>query len=313
MAPRAAVVHSQAYTCDIGPHVFPVAKFRLTRERLEQDGVLDAAGIVEPVAATRDELLLVHTAEYLDDLEQLRWTERTTFSELPLEHDIVRAYILAAGGTTLAARQALALGAAINLGGGFHHAGPDRAEGFCYINDLAVAIRVLQHEGRVGRAAVVDLDVHQGNGTALVFAGDPAVFTLSIHQENNYPMPKARSSLDVGLADRTDDREYLARLDEALASVWAFAPEIVLLQAGADPYGDDQLGGLALTLAGLEARDRAVLEGCAARGIPVAVTLGGGYARRFEDTVRIHAQTSRIVLELATAGRRPAAPTTGRA
>jgi acetoin utilization deacetylase AcuC-like enzyme len=207
----------------------------------------------------------------------------------------------------------MALGAAINLGGGFHHAGPDRAEGFCYINDLAVAIRVLQREGHVRRAAVVDLDVHQGNGTARVFEGDPSVFTLSIHQENNYPIPKACSSLDVGLADGTDDREYLARLGEALVSVWAFAPEIVLVQAGADPYVDDQLGGLALTLAGLEARDRAVLDGCAQRGIPVAVTLGGGYARRLEDTVRIHAQTCRLVLALAGAGRHPAAPATGRA
>jgi len=313
MAGPAAVVHSQAYTCDIGPHVFPVAKFRLTRERLMDDGVLAADGILEPVAATRDELLLVHTPGYLDDLEQLRWTERTTYSELPLEHDIVRAYILAAGGTTLAARQAMALGAAINLGGGFHHAGTDRAEGFCYINDLAVGIRVLQREGLVRRAAVVDLDVHQGNGTARVFEGDPSVFTFSIHQENNYPSPKARSSLDLGLADGTGDREYLARLGEALERVWAFAPELVLVQAGADPYADDQLGGLSLTLAGLEARDRAVLEGCARRGIPAAVTLGGGYARRVEDTVRIHAQTGRLVLALASTGRRPAAPAPGRA
>lgn len=293
---RAAVVHSAGYACDIGPHVFPVAKFRLVRDALVEAGAVAAADVLEPAPATREELLLVHTPEYLDDLDQLRWTARTMYSELPLEHDIVRAYILAAGGTTLAARAALEHGAAVNLGGGFHHAGPGRAEGFCYINDLAVAIRVLQREGGLRRAAVVDLDVHQGNGTAHVFEGDPTVFTLSVHQENNYPSPKAHSSLDVGLADGTGDAEYGARLEEALASVWQFGPELVLFQAGADPYRDDQLGGLSLSLAGLEARDRAVVEGCAERGIPVAATLGGGYARRLEDTLRIHEQTCRLVL-----------------
>ncbi len=306
---RAAVVYSARYACDIGPHVFPVAKFRLVRDALVEAGTVAAADILEPAPATREELLLVHTPEYLDDLDQLRWTPRTLYSELPLEHDIVRAYILAAGGTTLAARAALERGAAVNLGGGFHHAGPGRAEGFCYINDLAVAIRVLQREGRLRRAAVVDLDVHQGNGTAQVFEGDPTVFTLSLHQENNYPAPKARSSLDVGLADGTADAAYGARLHDALASVWEFEPGLVLYQAGADPFRDDQLGGLALSLAGLEARDRAVLEGCAERGIPVAATLGGGYARRLEDTLRIHEQTCRLVL--ARAGLGPAAPAGG--
>ena len=310
MTERAAIIHSQGYTCDIGPHVFPVAKFRLVRERLVEEGAVAAADVLEPAPAARDELLLVHTPEYLEDLDQLRWTARTMYSELPLEHDIVRAYVLCAGGTTLAARTALTRGAAINLGGGFHHAGPGRAEGFCYINDLAVAIRVLQREGRVRRAAVVDLDVHQGNGTAQIFEGDPTVFTLSLHQENNYPVPKARGSLDVRLADRTGDEAYHDRLLEALASVWVFEPDLVLYQAGADPYHDDQLGGLSLTFAGLEARDRAVLEGCAERGLPVAATLGGGYARRLEDTLRIHTQTCRVVLERA--GLSPAAPAGGR-
>jgi acetoin utilization deacetylase AcuC-like enzyme len=302
MSAETAVIHSAGYACDIGPHVFPVAKFRLLRERLVADGDITEGAILEPAPATRDELLLVHTLEYLEDLDALRLTHRTLYSELPLERDIVRAYILAAGGTTLAAREALERGAAINLGGGFHHAGPDRAEGFCYINDLAVAVRVLAREGRLRRAAVVDLDVHQGNGTAHVFAGDPAVFTLSIHQENNYPVPKARSSLDIGLADRTDDQAYRAALEPALERVWAFAPELVLYQAGADPYADDQLGGLSLTIPGLAVRDRLVLEGCAARGIPVAVTLGGGYARRLDDTLRIHLETCRQALALPGRG-----------
>jgi acetoin utilization deacetylase AcuC-like enzyme len=162
-------------------------------------------------------------------------------------------------------------------------------------------VRVLQHEGRIRRAAVVDLDVHQGNGTALVFHGDPSVFTLSVHQENNYPVPKARARSTRARRPHRDE-EYMRALDPALEAVWRFAPEIVLYQAGADPYVEDQLGGLALTLGGLEARDRRVLEGCARRGIPAVVTLGGGYARRVEDTVAIHATTCRVALALAGAG-----------
>src|SRR5439155_23745876 len=206
-----------------------------------------------------------------------------------------------AGGTTLAARRALECGAGINLGGGFHHASADRAEGFCYLNDLAVAIRVLQRDGSVRRAAVVDCDVHQGNGTAAIFDGDPSVFTLSLHQEMNYPVPKRNGTLDIGLPDQTGDADYLERLDPALERVWAFAPEIVLYQAGADPYREDLLGGLALSFEGLEARDRRVLEGCASRGIPAVVTLGGGYARDRDDTVRIHVATCRIAMRLCDA------------
>jgi len=301
MSTAAIVVHSPDYFCDIGPHVFPTEKFAHVRALLVSEGEIEAGEVQEPAPGARQDLLRVHTPEYLDDLEGLRWTHRTRMSELPLTAEIVRAYGLAAGGTTLAARGALERGCGINLGGGFHHASADRAEGFCYLNDLAVAIRVLQHEAKVRRAAVVDLDVHQGNGTALIFRGDGSVFTLSIHQEMNYPIPKAESTLDVGLADGTGDEEYLRRLDAALGRVWEFAPEIVLYQAGADPYVEDQLGGLALSMAGLEARDRRVLESCAERRIPVVVTLGGGYARRVEDTVRIHAQTCRIALSVAPA------------
>jgi acetoin utilization deacetylase AcuC-like enzyme len=299
MAHAAALVHSPGYLCDIGVHVFPMEKFGLLRQRLvAQDGIPDGV-FLEPQPAPREDLLRVHTAEYLDDLEQLRWTRRTMSSELPLREDIVRAYRLAAAGTILAAREALTRGFGVNLGGGFHHAYPDHAEGFCYLNDIAVAIRALQHEGRVQRAAVVDCDVHQGNGTARVFRGDGTVFTLSLHQERNYPTPKEPGDLDVGLEDGTGDAEYLERLERALERVWATAPGLVIYQAGADAYRDDQLGGLGLTLAGLEARDRIVLEGCARRGVPAAVTLGGGYARRLEDTVQIHRTTCRIALALA--------------
>ncbi len=307
MRSYAAVVHSPEYFCDIGPHVFPVEKFARVRALLVAERELEAGEILVPEPPSPGALLRVHTPEYLEDLELLRWTSRTMSSELPLTAEIVRAYRLAASGTTLAAREALRRGSGINLGGGFHHAFGDRAEGFCYINDLAVAIRALQHEELIRRAAVVDLDVHQGNGTARIFRGDQSVFTLSLHQEANYPVPKERSVLDVGLPDRTADAEYLARLDEALERVWAFAPEIVLYQAGADPYLEDQLGGLALSIAGLETRDRRVLEGCAERGIPAVVTLGGGYARRVDDTVRIHFNTCRLALHLEPArARHPA-------
>jgi len=299
MPRAAAIVHSPRYHCDIGRHVFPTEKFALVRDRLLAQGAMTEPALLEPVAAPRADLLLVHTAEYLDDLDHLRWTRRTMYSELPLSEEIVRAYVFAAGGTALAAREALQRGFGVNLGGGFHHAFADRAEGFCYINDLAVAIRVLQRDHGIRRAAVVDCDVHQGNGTAGIFAGDAGVFTLSIHQEMNYPAFKERGDLDIGLGNGTGDEEYLARLDGALDRVWAFGPQLVLYQAGADPFVEDQLGGLALTLAGLERRDERVLEGCRSRGIPAAVTLGGGYARRLEDTVTIHAQTCAVAIRLA--------------
>lgn len=297
MPPRTVVVYSERYACDIGRHVFPTVKYRMTLDRLIAEGVITAADVTQPHMPSRDELRSAHSADYLDDLEALRWSPRTMYSELPLSDEIVDAYRLAAGGTLDAARAALDGAAAVHLGGGFHHAFAARAEGFCYLNDLAVAIRVLQREGRIRRSAVVDLDVHQGNGTAHVFEGDDDVFTLSIHQQRNYPAFKERSDLDIGLADGTGDEDYLGALAGALERVWAFGPELLLYQAGSDPYVHDQLGGLALSLAGLEQRDRAVLEGCATRGIAAVVTLGGGYALDVEDTVRIHATTARVAIE----------------
>jgi acetoin utilization deacetylase AcuC-like enzyme len=298
MLQRAAVVHSSEYECDIGPHVFPMEKFARIRRCLVESQEVEDDEILCPPPASREDLRLVHTDEYLDDLESLRWTPRTACSELPLTAEIVRAYVLAAGGTTLAAREALGRGTGINLGGGFHHAFADQASGFCYINDLCVAIRVLKHEGKVCRAAVVDGDLHQGNGTARLFRDDPEVFTLSIHQERLYPI-KQESDLDIGLDNGTRDEEFNRRWGDGLEHVWAHRPEIVLYQAGADPFEEDQLGSLRLTFDGLERRDRLVLEGCHRRGIPVVVTLGGGYARRLEDTVRIHARTCQLAIRIA--------------
>jgi acetoin utilization deacetylase AcuC-like enzyme len=298
MSLRPALVWSAGYQCDIGMHVFPVEKYQLVRDALERSGDLARADVLEPPPATRELLELAHDAAYLDDLEALRWTPRTQYSELPLETDIIRAFSLAASGTTLAAREALVRGRAVHVGGGLHHAYAGHAEGFCYINDLAVAARAVRREGRAERVAVVDLDVHQGNGTAHIFRGEPEVFTLSVHQERNYPVPKEAGDLDVALPDGTDDAGYRRALEPALERVWAHRPQLVLYQAGADPYREDLLGGLALTLEGLEARDALVLEGCAARGIAVVTTLGGGYARAVADTVRIHATTCRRTLGL---------------
>jgi acetoin utilization deacetylase AcuC-like enzyme len=299
MPARPALVTSPQYACDIGAHVFPIEKYARVVAVLEASGHAARADRLEPEPPSRALLEAAHEAAYLDDLEALRWTPRTQFSELPLTREVVTAFAWGASGTTLAARAALERGAAAHVGGGLHHAYAGHAEGFCYINDLAVAVRVLQREGRLGRAAVVDLDVHQGNGTAHIFRDEPGVFTLSVHQERNYPSPKEPGDLDVGLADGVGDAEYLAALGPALEAVWAHAPQLVLYQAGADPFHDDQLGGLTLSFEGLEARDRMVLEGCAARGIAVVSTLGGGYARRLEDTVRIHATTCRLTLEQA--------------
>lgn len=299
MLARPALVTSPQYACDIGTHVFPIEKYARVLAALEASGHAALADRLEPEPPTRALLEAAHEAEYLDDLEALRWTPRTQYSELPLTREVVTAFARGAGGTTLAARAALERGAAAHVGGGLHHAYAGHAEGFCYINDLAVAVRALRGEGRLVRAAVVDLDVHQGNGTAHIFRDEPEVFTLSVHQERNYPSPKERGDLDVGLADGVGDAEYLAALAPALEAVWAHQPELVLYQAGADPFHDDQLGGLMLSFAGLEARDRMVLEGCASRGIAVVSTLGGGYARRLEDTVRIHTTTCRLTLELA--------------
>jgi acetoin utilization deacetylase AcuC-like enzyme len=289
-------VYSPHYYADFGPHVFPVEKYRRIHRSLVERGV-PAGEFVEPQPATRAELELVHTPDYLDDLEACRWTERTRWSELPLSSEIVRLFVLSAGGTILAAREALERGWAMHLCGGFHHAFADRAEGFCYVNDLAVAVRVLQREGAVARAAVLDCDLHQGNGTARIFHGDSSVFTFSIHQRDLYPL-KQQSDLDIHLDDFTGDAVYLEHLHRAVPGILEeHRPDLVLYQAGADPYRDDQLGSLLLTPEGLLERDRLIFGACSRNGIPVAGTLGGGYARRVEDTVAIHLATCLAALE----------------
>ncbi len=208
----------------------------------------------------------------------------------------------ATGGTILAARLALESGLGFNVGGGFHHAFADHGEGFCAVNDIAVAVRRLQHDGLIRRAMIVDCDVHHGNGTAGIFAADPSVFTLSIHQANNYPTEKPPSSLDIHLANFTGDQEYLARLENGISAALAMCrPDLMVYVAGADPYFEDQLGGLSLTFEGLVARDRLVLGRALLEQIPVAVVLAGGYAESVEDTITIHANTARVAKEVLSA------------
>lgn len=286
-------IYSNRYLVDIGEHVFPIQKYALIKKSLLGEGVGEE-DFIEPIPATKEALLLVHTEEYLQDLAGLRHTHRTISSELPLTSEIVEAYILAAGGTCLAVERSLKNRCVVHLGGGWHHAFSSHAEGFCYINDIAVALRKLQKEKLVTRAAVVDCDVHQGNGTAKIFQGDPTVFTFSIHQERNYPV-KEESDLDIGLEDGTGDEEYLTVLEDALREVLdGSKSELVVYVAGSDPYEKDLLGGLSLSIDGLKRRDELVLRECRKRDIPMAVVFGGGYAEEVEDTVKIHLNTCRV-------------------
>lgn len=290
---RLPVVWHEAYEVDIGPHVFPTAKYRLVVERLLAEGALAREELRRPEPATDRQIALVHTADYLRKIatDGFSTAERRAL-EVPFTAGLREASWLCAGGTILAARLALRGGVAVHLGGGFHHAFPDHGEGFCLVNDVAVAVATLRQEGVIRRAAVVDLDVHQGNGTAAIFAAEPEVFTFSMHQERNYPAWKPPGDLDLGLDDGTGDAPYLAALTVHLPRILAdHHPELVVYLAGADPYCGDQLGGLGLTLDGLRRRDALVLERCRSARIPVAVVLAGGYAVRPADTVAIHCAT----------------------
>jgi acetoin utilization deacetylase AcuC-like enzyme len=285
------VLYSARYQIDIGSHVFPTRKYHLLHERIRAASV--DANIVEPQAATWEQLAAVHSSEYLSQLQTgtFEWNELALL-EVPWSPAVVEGFRLMTGGTIEAAYFALETGRpGFHIGGGFHHAFADHGEGFCLFNDVAVAIRQLLATGVLERAAVIDLDVHHGNGTSFIFQGDPRVFTFSMHQEHNYPVLKPRGSLDVGLPDGMTDDAYLERLRASLPQVMASAPEIVFYLAGADPFQDDQLGGLALTKSGLRHRDRIVLDACHANGTPVVILLAGGYARRLEDTVDIHFAT----------------------
>jgi len=290
------LVYSDQYDLHLGDHVFPSVKYKLTQEKLLAEGVARREEFLEPESATDEDVALVHHRDYIRKLKTgtLTYVEILRL-EIPYSPELIRAVWLCAGGSILAARLALGASVTVNLGGGFHHAYPDHGEGFCVIHDVAIAIRRLQKDKIIETAMTVDCDVHHGNGTAAIFAGDPSVFTFSIHQANNYPYPKPPSSLDIHLHDGVEDEEYLAALEEGLdKSLTKFQPDLLFYLAGADPYREDQLGGLKLSLHGLEDRDLLVFGKARAKKIPVVVTLAGGYARHLEDTVRIHANTIRV-------------------
>ncbi len=292
-----SIVWSPSYEVDIGAHVFPTRKYRLVRERLLSEGAVPAEGFEAPVPVDDEALLRVHTAEYLRKIREDDFgpSERLRL-EVPFSRELASAMRLCCGGTLLAGRRALQDGVSGHLGGGFHHAFADHGEGFCLLNDVAVAAGALLADGSVERVTVVDLDVHHGNGTASIFAGDSRVFTFSMHQENNYPTLKPPSDLDVGLPDGAEDADYLDLLDEHLPRVLAARSDLVFYLAGADPYQQDQLGGLGLSQEGLQRRDRRVLDAARAAGAGVVVVLAGGYALRSDDTVAIHAATVKEVV-----------------
>jgi acetoin utilization deacetylase AcuC-like enzyme len=331
------LVYSDGYYLPIGEHVFPAEKYRRIRDRLISTGLAEADDFLVPALASDQDILLVHKPEYVEKLKSGTLSPREEMEmEIPYSHNLVNSFWLAAGGSILAARQALSDGVSINIGGGFHHAFPDHGEGFCMIHDVAVAIRRMQRDDKIRTAMTVDCDVHQGNGTAAIFAGTRTasallpsaggstldssaqswplpgkirgahagdVFTISLHQHNNYPLWKPPSSIDVDLPDGIEDDDYLAWLDNALSSgLRQFDPELICYIAGADPYQEDQLGGLSLTIDGLKRRDELVFRVARARGIPVMVTYAGGYAQNVEDTVAIHCNTVAAAKKVFAAG-----------
>jgi acetoin utilization deacetylase AcuC-like enzyme len=295
------LIYHPGYDLNLGEHVFPSQKFRLIQETLVRGGIANGDDFLQPSPASDEDILRVHTAEWVHKMKTGTLTASEVMKlEIPYSNELRDAVWLAAGGSILAARSALRDGFGCNLGGGFHHAYPGHGEGFCAIHDVAVAIRTLQGSGAIRKAMVVDTDVHHGNGTAAIFVEDESVFTLSIHQLNNYPAHKPPSNLDLDMDDRVEDEEYLAALIPAVSeSLEEFQPELVFYVGGADPYCEDQLGGLMLTKKGLMERDRRVFEEARKRGIPVATALAGGYARRVEDTVQIHVNTIVAAKEVA--------------
>lgn len=292
-------VFSTDYSVDIGAHVFPTEKFALVCGLLKEKGLAEAQDFEDPGEASRKDLLLVHTPRWVEKILDGRTDlDDEILMELPWSKALARAHSKAAAGTLLAARHALQGGLGVHVGGGSHHAFADHGEGFCVFNDLAVAIRAFQRETPGFKAAVIDLDVHQGNGTAAIFAQDPSVGTFSMHQEDNYPLVKPPSTVDIGLPGGTSDEKYLKLLSERLGPFLDdVRPALALYQAGVDCWEGDALGGLKLSRKGLAARDEAVFAACFERKAPVVITLGGGYAARIEDTAALHAQTISIGLE----------------
>jgi acetoin utilization deacetylase AcuC-like enzyme len=289
-------------------HRFPMQKYRLVREGVE--AAVPAVRFHEAPRASDGVLALAHHPSYIERVSEglLSLAEQKAIG-FPWSPQMVERSRRSAGATIAACRAAFAHGVAGNLAGGTHHAYADRGEGFCVFNDAAIAARLMQAERRAGQVAIVDLDVHQGNGTASILARDDSVFTLSLHGERNYPFTKECSDLDVALPDGTGDEAYLAALQDALATLFErCAPQLIIYLAGADPHEGDRLGRLKLTLAGLAQRDRLVLDAAKARGIPVALAMAGGYGKNIQDTVAVHVQTIAIASTYARSSAAAHAP-----
>lgn len=296
---RKIFVYSEHYELDWLDHVFPVRKYRLLRERLLSSGDAEPGEFAEPAPAAIDVLILAHTHDYVSKLRALAESgiDSASIFEAPLNEDVWKALLYAAGGSMLAAELALENGCAMNLCGGFHHAGPDFGGGFCFINDVAVAIRHVQRKRPGLRVAIADCDLHQGDGTAVIFENDDSVFTFSIHQQNIFP-PKQKSDLDIGLPDDAGDTVYLANLKRGLEAVIKFKPELIVYLAGADPFKEDQLGTLEITKDGLKKRDCMVFQTVKDAGAKVMVVLAGGYSPDVNDVVDIHHATANLMREI---------------
>ncbi len=289
------IYYSPYYYADIGKgHVFPIKKFEFVRDKLLEEGTLQSSEIFEPQPAKIEDVLLVHTEDYISRLRGGTLTAKEIRKlGLPWSKSLVRRSFLAVSGTINAARHALKNGIASNLAGGTHHAFPNRGEGFCVLNDVAIAVKVLKRDKLAKRFLIVDCDVHQGNGTAFIFKDDETVFTFSIHGAKNYPLFKEISNLDIELSDKTSDDEYLETLNEALPRVFLHNPDIVFYLGGADPFEKDKLGRLNLTMNGLMKRDEAILGFAKEREVPIVTVMSAGYAQDINDTVEIHCNTIR--------------------
>jgi acetoin utilization deacetylase AcuC-like enzyme len=296
---KSRIVYSDEYDVDIGAHVFPTKKYKLIRDKLIRDGLLSEENFESPDLSSDEDMLLVHSKEYVNKLKSGTLSFEDIFRlELPYSKELVRASYLCVNGTIRTCNIALEEGVGVHLGGGFHHAFSDHGEGFCVFNDVAIAVRRMMKDGKIKKAMTIDCDLHQGNGTADIFKNNKDVFTFSIHQQNNYPFIKPKGDLDIGLDDYTTDKAYLGELREHIPKITSsFKPQLMLYVAGADPYKDDQIGNLALTIRGLKERDELIFETARNFNVPIAVVLAGGYAVNVEDTVTIHCNTVKAALK----------------
>lgn len=295
------IFYSDTFVLPLPPtHRFPMQKYTLLRQQVMAHELVPPTHLCLPAAATDTEITRAHAPEYLRRVQAgLLTTQEIRRIGFPWSPELVERSRRSAGATLAACRAALQDGVAVNLAGGTHHAFPAHGEGYSVFNDSAIAARAMQAEGHVRRVLIVDADVHQGNGTAAICAADPTIFTFSIHGANNYPFRKEQSDLDIALDDNADDTVYLTAFEHGLRQALDAAnADLVIYLAGADPYFNDRLGRLAVSKSGLAERDLLLLEQSRNAGIPVAITMAGGYARRVEDTVDIHLQTVRIAAEL---------------